>query len=246
MIMRVQKYLLLATSLFAFTVALAQGTQGSIKGKVYNSFNEPEQFVEVWVDVLGGNKRIVETDEDGWYNIKPLEVGTYTLYATMFGYDTTKISNIRVKSDEITMMNDIDLSAAVKIIFSKMIDPDDPSAIDIDAEQLAHDPNLRNPADMIANITPEIKKGDNGELYFRGARNGATIFYIDGVKLTDGLANLPGRAYAGVKVYTGGVPAQYGDTVGGVVAITTQSYSNLWRQKMEAKERALRQANQPN
>ena len=91
-------------------------------------------------------------------------------------------------------------------------------------------------------MSKKIKKGDNGELYFKGARNGTSVYYIDGIKLTGALANLPARSYASIQVYTGGVPAKYGDTTGGVVAIETQSYFSLWRQEKNRREIARKKA----
>ena len=67
-------------------------------------------------------------------------------------------------------------------------------------------------------------------------------YYVDGVKLRSTLANLPARSYGSIQVYTGGIPAKYGDTTGGVVAIETQGYFSLWRQEKNRRDIARKKA----
>lgn len=244
--MRLKKYLLAASALIAFG-ATAQNAPGEIKGKVYNDLVEPEPYIEVWVDIAGSKKLKTETDDDGKFTLKPLDAGTYVVYATGFGYDTTIIKKVKVTSDAITYLNDIDISAAVvKEQTAPLIDKGEPVIHKMDQEMIAKLPTRYDAKAMISNMTPEIKKGNDGELYFRGSRNGASIYYIDGVKLTGDLANLPSRAYGSVKVYTGGVPAKFGDTTGGVVAIETPSYFSLWRAEKNKRDLAKKKANRSN
>jgi len=70
----------------------------------------------------------------------------------------------------------------------------------------------------------------NGEIHFRGSRGGATGYYVDGVRTLD--ANtIPGLSIENLTVFSGGVPAMYGDVMGGVVIITTKSYFSGIREK---------------
>jgi outer membrane receptor protein involved in Fe transport len=41
---------------------------------------------------------------------------------------------------------------------------------------------------------------------------------------------VPGSSIGGVTVYTGGIPAKYGDTTGGVIILETKSYFDLYRE----------------
>jgi outer membrane receptor protein involved in Fe transport len=41
-------------------------------------------------------------------------------------------------------------------------------------------------------------------------------------------ARIPSSAIGSISVYTGGLPAKYGDTTGGVVVIETKSYMDLY------------------
>ena len=166
------------------------------------------------------------------------------MYATGFGYDTTIIKKVKVTADKITYLNDIDISAAVVLERkAPLIEKDDPSLKRMDSEMIKALPIRYDAAAMIESMSPVIKKSENGELYFRGSRNGASVYYVDGIKLQGALANLPARSYGSIQVYTGGVPAKYGDTTGGVVAIETQSYFSLWRQEKNRREIARKKAN---
>ena len=77
-------------------------------------------------------------------------------------------------------------------------------------------------------MSSEVRKTEDGELVFRGARKGDMIYLIDGVKTRDA-GSLPGVSIGRMQVYTGGLPAKYGDTLGGVVVIESKSYFDLYR-----------------
>jgi len=239
-------YIIIAIALFGGMNAFGQGSPGEIKGKVFNDLVEPEPYVEVWVHDIGDKIIKTETDENGKFTLKPLSPGSYVVYATGFGYDTTIIQEVRVRADEITFLNDIDIASGIKIDYTHhhpgpIIDPC--GCVVIIREELAKIPVTRDLPRLLISMSPEIKAGDNGELYFKGSRNGASTIYIDGVKLRDQHFNMPAKAYASVQVYTGGIPAKYGDTTGGVVAIETQSYFSLWRHEKAKRDIALKKAN---
>jgi Ca-activated chloride channel family protein len=59
-------------------------------------------------------------------------------------------------------------------------------------------------------------------LNFRGSRSDAVNYYIDGVKVI-GSPTIPHSAMNQITVYTGGIPANYGDVTGGIISIETKS-----------------------
>ncbi|MDX2360698.1 MAG: von Willebrand factor type A domain-containing protein [Crocinitomicaceae bacterium] len=61
------------------------------------------------------------------------------------------------------------------------------------------------------------------DLYIRGSRADASAYYLDGVRVTD-MYGIPKSTINSVTVYAGGVPANYGDLTGGVIAVETRSY----------------------
>jgi outer membrane receptor protein involved in Fe transport len=64
----------------------------------------------------------------------------------------------------------------------------------------------------------------------RGARPTSTQFITDGMKSRTGDIGIPGIAVGSVKVYTSGIPAEYGDVTGGVIVVETKSYFDLIQQ----------------
>ena len=79
---------------------------------------------------------------------------------------------------------------------------------------------------ILEKMTSEIQVSDNGEMYFRGARDNDFVYYIDGTKIMGDNVKIPSAAIGSIEVYTGGVPARYGDFTGGCIVIETQSYNN--------------------
>ena len=81
---------------------------------------------------------------------------------------------------------------------------------------------------LATSMSSEIKVDDDGQLMFRGARKGDMIYMVDGIKAND-VVNIPSSAIGNMMVYTGALPAKYGDTLGGVVVVETKSYFDLYR-----------------
>ncbi|MFM2316499.1 MAG: hypothetical protein RLZZ155_831, partial [Bacteroidota bacterium] len=52
-----------------------------------------------------------------------------------------------------------------------------------------------------------------------------------GVKIYGSPLNIPSSGIGNITVYTGGVPAKYGDSTGGYVIIDTKSYRDAAREK---------------
>ena len=75
----------------------------------------------------------------------------------------------------------------------------------------------------------KVKKDEDGGLMFRGARKGDMIYVLDGIKSNE-VFNVPSCAIGRVTVFTGGLPAKYGDTLGGAVILETKSYFDLYRE----------------
>ena len=78
-------------------------------------------------------------------------------------------------------------------------------------------------------MSSEIQRDDDGELSFRGSRKGDMIYLIDGIKSTD-VYNVPSCSISKMMVYTGGLPAKYGDTLGGAIVVETKGYFELYRE----------------
>lgn len=219
-------FLFVANGVFAQT--------GTIKGIVKDKeTGEPIWNASVYVEI-GGNLIGDAADFDGKYTIKPLNSGKYTVITKIQGYAPVKTQNVEVTSDKITYVN-VDLEATAELLPEFTIDIyeddliqiDEPTVKMISAEVLSRDPNKHNPINIVANL-PEVTLAPNGkDVYVRGSRPQATQFITDGMKSITGDIGIPGQAIGSIKVYTGGVPAKYGDLTGGVIVVETKSYFDL-------------------
>lgn len=218
----------------------SQGT-GEIRGVVMDKeFNQPIVGANVWVE-YGGNKIGTSTDLDGKFIIKPLTSGTYTIKYSFVGKKQHHLTGVTVKSDKIYFSDSIYLENnmldGITIVCErpkiKLIDPEEPSKITLDSKEITAISSARSPGTLISIASGGAVKtsADGEQVYFRGSRAGTMITFLDGVKIMDG--NVPSVPLAAMKsytVYTGGMPAKYGDTMGGVVVIETKSYFDLYNE----------------
>jgi len=210
----------------------AQVTTGTISGYVYESNTTIViPFAKVWIETESG-KRQALSDENGKYKIDALKPGTYNLSIAPSQYDTTEISQIVVNPDGITTVDAYcsmgTTLGVVKIIYKPSLITKDVLRIQILQEDIKLSLNIRDPKALLAGMSSEVQmpEGSN-EIIIRGSRPGDAIFYIDGVKAND-MSSIPGVAIQGLEAYTGGIPAKYGDTTGGVVVLETKSYFDLY------------------
>lgn len=229
-----KKFTILSIIFFISSCLLAQ--TGTIKGVVTNLNNNEKVFgANVFVEVNGVMKG-QSTDPDGKYTIKPLNPGTYNVKAKVMGYKPVLLSKVEVTSDNITYLNieleptAIEIPEYEVIVWKEpLIRIDEPTVQTLPVGQLKNDPNIKNPIKMLNNLAG-VTVSENNEVYVRGSRPQSTDFYVDGVKSINGDIGIPGQAIGSMKVYTGGIPALYGDVTGGVVVIETKSYFDLLQQ----------------
>lgn len=209
---------------------------GEIFGKIINDKNEPI----VGAIVTTTNNSIVfgaASDVDGNFRISGLNPGKYDLLVVSMGFDSLKVENMWIKSDQLTRVGELQLTETpdgfygptIHIVGIKtpLIDINGGTMVSIGADQLKHSPaahggNIKN---IIGKSLSDIKVGPNGtDLYFRGSRSGSAVYYVDGMKIYGEVPNIPASGLQNISVYTGGVPARYGDSTGGYVVISTKSY----------------------
>ena len=225
------KKLFICCAFFLFLAAQVFGQNtGTIKGRLYD--DETKQSLPgANIVISGGNSNIgCLTDVDGYYVIKPLSPGRYSIKISYMGYETVIVDNILVNPGEITFMDDIFVSMEGKTLTGvekkEYIDP----LIKIVPVNVLR-PNeykgiagKRDLTSIISKMNSDIYSSEQGELFFRGARSDNFVYIVDGVKSIDGQANIPSLAIGSISVYTGGVPANYGDFTGGCIVIETKSF----------------------
>lgn len=225
--------------------AAAHGTAqstGEIQGKVVDETGAGLPFCVVRAE-QAGQAISTETDADGRYVLKPLPPGVYDVQVRSMAQGAAEITGVRVDPGLIVRLKDVALGNTLgTVVVEKykwdepLIRPDDPSRIVMTTTQIETNATRKDPVKMIASITPGVTKAAHSEeLYFRGSRTGAMAYYVDGVKVTGSNPGVSAEAIQSVSVYTGGLPARYGDVTGGVVAIETKSFFDLWQQRNAAR-----------
>ncbi len=212
-------------------IGSAQVTLGTISGKTFDDDSTTIiPFTRVWVEV-GGGLRGVKSDIDGNYKIDALRPGIYILHAETLIEGEVQMS-VKVDPDAIStaniIMNNANMFDPVIVEWHRLKIEKDIPKIRLLPEDIEHSPNIRNPIMMIKNATTDIKvfEGTN-DVIIRGSRPGDVIYYIDGVKVGS-MIGVPGVAVGSLEAYTGGIPAKYGDTMGGVISLETKGYFDLY------------------
>lgn len=213
---------------------------GEIFGKIINEKKEPIAGAIVTTtnnSILFG----AASDADGNFRISGLNPGKYELLVIAMGHDSLKVENLWIKSDQITRVGELQLTETpdgyygptIRIVGIKtpLIDINGGTMISMGAGELLHSPAAHggNIKQIISKGISDIKVGPNGtDLYFRGSRSGSAVYYVDGMKIYGEVPNVPSSGIQNISVYTGGVPARYGDSTGGYVIVSTKSYLDVW------------------
>lgn len=189
---------------------------------------EPLPFVNIVLQE--GDRQVTggATDFEGEYSIKPIPPGAYDVLVSYVGYNAKKIQGVRINNERITFL-DIELEAGVRLQEFEVIDYSVPlinkdggaSGGTVTRDEISK--MTGRSATSIAATVGGVQETDDG-VSLRGAREGNTYYYIDGIKVR-GTTSLPKSAIEEVQVITGGVPASYGDATGGIIAITTRGAS---------------------
>lgn len=215
-------------------IGLAQQL-GQLKGKVQSEGeNEPVAFATVTLTSAQGDQHAT-TDMEGRFHFSALNSGTYNLKITTAEYADLSLKDIQVNTGETTFLNELKMSSnlmgVVNIIWHKdLIKKDNPAMIPILAADIKKSAVRNSPIGIVSQL-PGITSNGEDQLYFRGSRPQGINTFIDGVKVMDGgIGRIPSNAIKSVNVYTGGVPAAYGDVTGGVIIFETKSYMDFYNE----------------
>jgi len=225
--------------LFLLAAAGALGAQaqnmGELQGRLVETTGEPIPFASVVA--TAGTKQIgISTDDDGRFKIKPLPPGNYTVAFSCVGFAPRTMSDVHVDADKIKNMGRLVLQPSTYVIEvaeieayrDKLIEYDGTTMNVIRAEEIRNSPAARNPAALVASMSSDIFQSPvDGQLYFRGSRGGNVQYFVDGVKMTN-TPTIPASGLSSVMVYSGGVPAKFGDCTGGFVVMETKNYADMY------------------
>jgi hypothetical protein len=226
-----KKLLLLLFTTLA-SVAIAQQRPGSLRGTITDKkTGETVPFANVVIkDASGAVLTGGTTDFDGKYNINPVAPGSYLVEASFTGYSTFKVRGVLISQSSITLQ-DFKMSEESEMLGEVVITYEAPLIDKTKTSKVTTAEDIQNMAvrdiTSVAGQAAGVTQDANGNTNIRGARGEGTVYFIDGVKMR-GSINIPQAAIAQTEVITGGLPAQYGDAIGGVINTTTRGPSGEW------------------
>ena len=228
------KKLLLTLGIVLSFSAYVFSQTGTIQGVITDQdTGEPIPFANIVAEIGGTQVGGATSDFDGRYVIRPIDPGRYDIKATYVGYRPLQMQNVIVSANQIRFL-DLKMEPTaialeefeVREYAVPLIDKDQTSSgATITSEEIAKMPNRS--ANAIAVSVGGVFSADGERGSVRGQREDGTIMYIDGIRVR-GSSALPEAAIEQVSVILGGVPAQYGDAVGGIINVTTRGPSRTF------------------
>jgi outer membrane receptor protein involved in Fe transport len=230
---------LLCGILFTFLLAVSAGAQtriGTVQGTVKdpNGALVPNASVTVSQPVTG-YKQTVTTDQQGTFRLVNVPFNTYKIRAEAAGFEAAE-QNIDL---ETAVPVSLDLSLNLEGATANVtVTADNGSLVETDrtssdtdiSQAILERPVGAAPSRAIESIvasTPGFVTDDNGRMHPRGSES-QVQYVIDGVPVTDNMSaifstSIDARTLRTVEVLTGGIPAEFGDRLAGVINVNTRS-----------------------
>lgn len=232
------KKILLILALIVAGQVSAQQALGEVTGYVYE-YGTKSGLIDAKVVIEDfGSIYQAKADFDGSFRISAIPAGTYVVNILYQG-DTMSGLTVSVPMNGIGRMGDIEFTGgdikeyegATVTAYSddmKLIDGNLPVK-EISAEEIAVSPVKFDIKGLVTSVSSNVRQTADGSLVIRGARKGDMIYMVDGIKVRGDAGRIPSASIGYMQVYTGGLPAKYGDTLGGVVVVESKSYFDLYR-----------------
>ena len=213
---------------FATVSSIAQS------GEIYGTITSEggDSLGATYVSLFKGGNQVSATysDFNGAYSLTGLAPGKYDVSVEAISYQIKRINEVIVGTNQkvevpFKLITEATSLGAVEIITYRkpLIDKDRQAKIYTgeEIEQLA----VRDISAIVATSVDVVSQDDgSGDINVRGQRSEGTQMIVDGIKI-NGKLSIPQNAIEQVEVISGGVPAMYGDNIGGVIIVTTKGSS---------------------
>jgi len=227
-------------TVFAWTVALllgllslgpvaspAQAQIGSITGKITDDAGVGVPYANV---ILKGTQLGGRANAEGKFTIVKVPVGPYIMATKMMGYSSVE-KTIQVNANQVTT---VDFQVSEQAVKMKVVDVTGNIKIairkkDSSTKQIVTSEDLRSlPVDNYKEAIG-LKAGvisQGGELHFRGGRGDEVLTIVNGIASRNPLraegVDLGLLAVSSSEQVLGGLDAQYGNALSGVINLTTR------------------------
>ncbi len=216
---------------FSLVTVANAATTGKISGKVVDAqTGDPLIGANV---IIEGTDLGASTDQDGYYHIINIPVGTYSVQAGYIGYQSVRKKEVEVLIG-LTSTVDFELSATaiqsgevVEVVAKRPIVRKDVTS---GRAIISSDEIAKMPVETVSGVLSTkagVTEGANGQIHIRGGRSSEVSYVIDGVRVNDpafgGQAvNVENQAIQELEVVSGTFNAEYGQALSGIVNIVTK------------------------
>ena len=211
------------------------GTTGKIAGRVTDAkTGEGIPFANV---IIEGTTLGAATNLEGYYTIINVPPGVYTLRASVVGYETKIVTNVRVNIDLTTRIDfelrekTVELGQEVVVTATRpLIQKDLTASTSVVGADLISELPVTEVRDVLT-LQAGVIVSASGGIHVRGGRSGQLAYQIDGVTITDAYDNstvidVGTSAIQELQVISGAFNAEYGQAMSGVVNIVTKDGDN--------------------
>jgi len=227
----------------------APEAQGSIEGRVRTA-GEGRAVPAARVTVSGTEIAAI-TGPDGKFSLHEVPAGTQTLKVSTAGLQEQRFGSIQVLAGQVTRAI-LDMRVIPVLVEQVVVTPtrhelssDRPESIhSLSADDTDRMPLLGDDLSRAMASLPGAAGGDkSAAINMRGGETNETRVILDGLEIQEpfhlkDLQSVSGivdtRAIAMADVSSGGFPAEYGDSMSGVVELSTQSPSGFARTSVSA------------
>lgn len=229
------RLILVVAIMLVLTLPASAGVTGVITGKVTDSGGNPVVGATIMVN---GTPFGAMTDARGEYTVISLEPGTYSVTARMVGLETRVTDGVSVVADQVSRVDfalgiDPAGSTVIRVTQTRSsILHDLPATLHIiNPEELRTAPTGRI-IDVLASRPGVVASG--GSVHVRGGRSGEVDYLLDGVSMRSPMSNtvsagIPLGSISGASIMTGGLSAEYGNAMSGVVNLVGDEGSEDYR-----------------
>ncbi|WP_426013703.1 TonB-dependent receptor [Caulobacter sp. DWR2-3-1b2] len=230
------------------TLASAQDyTSGTLSGTVRDASGAPVAGAAVTVKSLGqGFTRALTTDDSGQFRVPLVPQGGYSVAIAKDGFQPTSDGSVAVRpgGDSAYSFTLTSADASVsEVVVTATANPQldfagTTTGLSVDLETLTKQVPITRNITSVVLLAPGAVQGSNANFRGQPAIGGSSVaenaFYVNGLNITNfdnylGGSTVPFDFYKSVDVKTGGYPAEFGRSTGGIISAVTKAGTNEFK-----------------